>query len=110
CCPAVGKPGEMQIAPVDEGRRAVLPRQAHCGIAARHHERADAAEYLGPLFFPPEDLGSVIEARGAAGLPEDLRACLLLEERDVRRAAGVQPGVVWGDVSAVFTDSDDPRH
>ncbi len=107
--PRVGESREVQVARVDEGGFAAQAAQAHGRVAARLHEGADARVHVGTLVLPPEDLGPVVEARGPAGLADDLGARLALHALDVRRAAGVEPGVVGGYGPAVLSHADHAR-
>ena len=106
----VGEAREVEVARVDERGGAVHGAEAHGRVAAGLHEAPDPRPRVGPLVLPPEDLGPVVEARRAAGLPHDLGARLALHALDVRGAPGVQPGVVGRDGPAVVADADDARH
>jgi hypothetical protein len=106
----VRKAAEMQVALVDKGLRRIQAAQPHHGVRCGLNKRGDLREHLGPLVFPPQDLGAVVEAGRAARLANHLAARPVPHHRDVGSTAGVQPRVVGRHVPTVRTDAQDSRH
>ena len=106
----VGEPGEVKVRPVDERPGAVQPAEPHGRVAARLHEGGNAAVDALVGAHPPEDLRAVVEAGRAPGLGQHPVAGLSFHALDLLGAAGIEPGVVWGNVAPVAADTEDPRH
>ena len=106
----VGKAGEMQMGVVDvrvPGRQAAQP---HPHIGGRRHKPGDPGVGLRPFALPPKDFRPVVHRHLPAGQADHRLLCRLLHGADIRRAAGIQPGVVRRNRHPISADTKNPRH
>lgn len=89
------------------GRQAAQP---HPHIGGRRHKPGDPGVGLRPFALPPKDFRPVVHRHLPAGQADHRLLCRLLHGADIRRAAGIQPGVVRRNRHPISADTKNPRH